>query len=119
MSNQPEKMSDHDALIKLSIEVNNLCDLVHELREDVKKQTNMCACRFKECTRFFVPNRVFYTALLLVVAGITTLATVAYQNRQDVAVHYKEVEKQLALKADKKTVDDFSSLKLNLNNHEK
>jgi hypothetical protein len=81
--------SDHDNVVILKRDLRYLCRMVKEIREDVKKQSESCACRLQECNKFFVPQKVFYTALAAMMLFMGTVGTVAYNNRTRVVAHEK------------------------------
>jgi len=83
---------DHDSLVKLQRDMKYLCGMVKDLKDTVNKQHDICSCRMKDCSRFFVPNRVFYTALSLVVLVLATLGTVAYENQRKVSVNMERIQ---------------------------
>jgi len=84
----PERReNDHDAITALRQDVRHLCVIMKEIKADVKKQQEVCGCRMKDCNSFFVSQKVFYTALAIVIMFVGTVGTVAYNNKTKVESH--------------------------------
>jgi len=104
--NGPERReNDHDAITALRQDVRHLCILVKEVKEDVKKQQEVCGCRMKDCNAFFISQKVFYTALVILIAFVGTVGTVAYNNKTKVESHLV-----WAAEAAKRIDDRFNNL---------
>jgi len=83
----PERRGDHDAIISMRRDMKHICSLVQEMRADIKKQNEICSCRMKDCNAFFVSQKVFYTALIILVAFVGTVGTVTYNNKVRIESH--------------------------------
>ena len=84
----PERReNDHDAITALRQDVRHLCIIMTEIKADVKKQQEVCGCRMKDCNAFFVSQKVFYTALTLMIMFLGTVGTVAYNTKTRVESH--------------------------------
>jgi hypothetical protein len=77
---------DHDEILSLKASMKYLCTSVKEIKQLQLDQARNCACRFKDCNHFFVPSKVFYTALTIIVLFMGTVGAIAYDAKEDLAV---------------------------------
>lgn len=98
MAPETQQSSDHDLLIKLSTQINDMCIKNEHLRrewneklksidEKMDRQREACASRMHECSKFFVSGKVFYTALAIIVMFLGTVGTVAFQTSAEMQAH--------------------------------
>jgi hypothetical protein len=57
------------------------------LDDKLEKRDEAFASHKDQCNRFFVSSKLFYVAAVLIFGCVTTASVMAYQNRQDLAVH--------------------------------
>ncbi len=88
-----------DLLIKVSTCVEKMDNRLKNLDDKLEKRDIIFSKYRDDCNRFFVPSKLFYVAVALIIGFVTTVSVMAYQNRQDLEVHWaapihvKEVSK--------------------------
>jgi len=85
-SDNEDDSRDHDEILSLKAGMRYLCTSVKEIKQLQLDQARNCACRFKDCNSFFVPGKVFYTALTIIVLFMGTVGAIAYDAKEDLAV---------------------------------
>jgi hypothetical protein len=105
---------DHDTLVVLSTEMKQLCRLVREVRDKQDTQQEICSNKASDCNKFFVPNKVFYTALTIIVLVIGSVGTVAINTEKEITRHISaakhvkiEMDKRLDQLTDKSHIHNY------------
>ena len=86
---------DHDSLVELKANMKYLCEAVKDIKAMQKEQAISCACRARDCNRFFVPSKIFYVTIVLLVGFIASVGAVTWDVKEDLAVHKVHYERMI------------------------